>query len=50
MTAALVALAPYLIVAAIALGVGCALGYWTAMADARRRNPAPRYRRVGAGD
>ena len=50
MTAALAAAAPYVIVAAIFLGVGAALGYWTAAVDARRRNPAPRYRRVGADD
>lgn len=50
MTASLAAATPYIIIAAIFLGVGAALGYWTAAADARRCNPAPRYRRVGADD
>lgn len=43
MSELLAALAPYLIVASLALLVGAGLGYYTACADARR----PRYRRVG---
>lgn len=43
---ALAALAPYLIVASLALLAGAALGYYTACADEARRS-RPRYRRVG---
>lgn len=46
MSALLVAIAPYLIVASLALLAGAALGYYTACVDEARRRQ-PRYRRVG---